>query len=166
MPEIVDLYMATQDHLSSGAVTLRRLGTSALGQCLCRACPTWSNFSVILCMMILPWLLWHSSVVTIERPLSQLTHVLFRSMLVNFQIFGKFPAITLSLASFLSFFFSPCFLGPNPRPMKVPKLGVKLGPQLPAYATATATSDPSHICDLHHSSQQYRILNPLSEARD
>ena len=27
-------------------------------------------------------------------------------------------------------------------------------------------ANPSHICDLHHSSQQYQILNPLSEARD
>ena len=26
--------------------------------------------------------------------------------------------------------------------------------------------DPSRVCDLHHSSQQFRILNPLSEARD
>ena len=26
--------------------------------------------------------------------------------------------------------------------------------------------DPSHVCDLHHSSQQHRILNPLCEARD
>ena len=26
--------------------------------------------------------------------------------------------------------------------------------------------DPSHICDLHHSSRQCRILNPLSKARD
>ena len=37
---------------------------------------------------------------------------------------------------------------------------------MPAYTTATATLDPSHICDLHHSSQQCRILNLLSEARD
>ena len=29
-----------------------------------------------------------------------------------------------------------------------------------------ATSDLSHVCDLHHSSQQRQILNPLSEARD
>ena len=35
---------------------------------------------------------------------------------------------------------------------------------MPAYATATAMADPS-LCDLHHSSQQRRILNPLSEAR-
>ena len=50
--------------------------------------------------------------------------------------------------------------------MEVPRLGVKLELQLPAYATATATQDPSHICDLHHSSQQCRILNPLSKATD
>ena len=35
-----------------------------------------------------------------------------------------------------------------------------------AYATATATWDPSHVCDLHHSSWQRQILNPLREARD
>ena len=38
--------------------------------------------------------------------------------------------------------------------------------QLLAYATATATSNPSYICDLHHSSQQCWILNPLIKARD
>ena len=39
---------------------------------------------------------------------------------------------------------------------------------LSAYttATATATQSLSNICDLHHSSGQHRILNPLSEARD
>ena len=26
--------------------------------------------------------------------------------------------------------------------------------------------DPSHVCDLHHRSQQYQLFNPLSEARD
>jgi len=35
-----------------------------------------------------------------------------------------------------------------------------------AYARATATPGPSCVCDLHHSSQQYQILNPLSQARD
>ena len=30
----------------------------------------------------------------------------------------------------------------------------------------TATPDLSHVCDLHHNSQQRQILNPLSEARD
>ena len=50
--------------------------------------------------------------------------------------------------------------------MEVPKLGVKLELQLPVYATATAMRDLSYICDLHHSSLQHWILNPLSEARD
>ena len=35
-----------------------------------------------------------------------------------------------------------------------------------AYTTATATPDLSHICDLHHSSWQYQVLDPPSEARD
>ena len=35
-----------------------------------------------------------------------------------------------------------------------------------AYTTATATQDPSCICDLNHTSWQRRILNPLSKARD
>ena len=38
--------------------------------------------------------------------------------------------------------------------------------KLPAYATATAVQDLSHVCDLYHSSWQRWILNPLSEARD
>ena len=50
--------------------------------------------------------------------------------------------------------------------MEVPSLGVELELQLPAYTAATATQDPSHICDLHHSSRQRQIVNPLSEARD
>ena len=44
--------------------------------------------------------------------------------------------------------------------------GVESELQLLVYTTATATSDPSHLCDLHHSSWQRRILNPLSKARD
>ena len=40
--------------------------------------------------------------------------------------------------------------------MEVSRLEVKLELQLPATAIATATQDPSRICDLHHG-----ILNPL-----
>ena len=50
--------------------------------------------------------------------------------------------------------------------MEVPRLGVELELQLPAYATATAMWDPSHICDLCHTLWQPQILNPLSEAKD
>ena len=45
------------------------------------------------------------------------------------------------------------FLGPHPKKAYgVPKLGVESEPKLPTYATATATPDPSHVWDLHHSS--------------
>ena len=54
----------------------------------------------------------------------------------------------------------------HPLHMEVPRLGVKLELQPPAYTTAPATRDPSCICNLHHSSQQRWILNPLREARD
>ena len=37
---------------------------------------------------------------------------------------------------------------------------------LPAYTTATAKPDLSRVCNLHYSSWQCRILNPLSEARE
>ena len=50
--------------------------------------------------------------------------------------------------------------------MEVPRLGVESELQLLSYTTATATPDPSHVCDLHRTSWQRRILNPLSEARD
>ena len=35
-----------------------------------------------------------------------------------------------------------------------------------AHSLATAMQHPSHIYDLHHSSRQRQILNPLSEAGD
>ena len=59
-----------------------------------------------------------------------------------------------------------CFLGPYLEHMKVPRQGVKWELQLPACPTATAAPDLSHVCNLHHSSRQCQILNPLSEARD
>ena len=68
--------------------------------------------------------------------------------------------------SFLLSFFFFVFLGPHPRHMEVPRLGVEWKLQLLAYTTAIAMQDLSCVCDLHHSSQQRRILNPLSEARD
>jgi len=62
------------------------------------------------------------------------------------------------------FFFA--FLEPHPRHVEVPRLGVQSELQPPAYTTATAVWDPSCICNLHNSSWQHQILNPLSEARD
>ena len=50
--------------------------------------------------------------------------------------------------------------------MEVPRTRGGLRAAAEAYATATATRDPSHVLDLHHSSWQCWFLNPLSEARD
>ena len=41
-----------------------------------------------------------------------------------------------------------------------------IGAIAPGLHRATATQDPSHVCNLHHSSRQCQILNSLSEARD
>ena len=45
--------------------------------------------------------------------------------------------------------------------MEVPGLGVRLD-----CTRATAMQDLGRVFDLHHSSQQHQILNPLSKARD
>ena len=64
------------------------------------------------------------------------------------------------------FFFFFCLLGLHLWHMEVPRPGVQLELQLTAYTTATATSDLSGICNLHHSSHQCQILNLLSKARN
>ena len=47
--------------------------------------------------------------------------------------------------------------------MEFSRLGVESELQPQANTTATAMQDPSWVCNLHHSSQQGQILNPLSE---
>ena len=61
-----------------------------------------------------------------------------------------------------------CFLlfRVTPLAYEIPRLGIESKLQLLAYATATATRDPSHVCKLHHSSWQCQIPDPLSEGRD
>ena len=63
-------------------------------------------------------------------------------------------------------FFFFFFLGPQLWHMDVPRLGVLLELQLPAYTRATEMPDPNRVCELCHSSQQHQILNPLSNARN
>ena len=80
---------------------------------------------------------------------------------------GGCPSLAVMAGSFCLFIYlSFVFLGLHLQHLVVPRLGVLSELQLPAYTTATAMWDPRHICDLHHSSRQCRILNPLSEARD
>ena len=66
---------------------------------------------------------------------------------------------------FLCFFFLS-FLGLHPQHMEVPRLGVELELSLLVCATVTAMQDPSHVCNLHHSSQQCQILNLLNKTSD
>ena len=55
-------------------------------------------------------------------------------------------------------FFFVVLLGLHSQDMEVARLGVKLELWLPAYATATARPNLSHVCDLHHSSGQHASL--------
>ena len=48
--------------------------------------------------------------------------------------------------------FLPFFLGLHLQPMEVSRLGIKSELYLLVYATATATPDLKHVCNLHHSS--------------
>ena len=83
---------------------------------------------------------------------------------------GQYPTPTRVYYSdflprlFFFFSFQGPFLGPHLRHMEIPRLEVKSELHLLAYTRAAP--DPSRICNLHHSSLQYRILNPLSKARD
>ena len=67
---------------------------------------------------------------------------------------------------FIFFFFFLVILGLYPLHIEVPRLGVESQLQLLASTTAIATWNVSHICKLHHSSQQHWILNRLNKARD
>ena len=73
---------------------------------------------------------------------------------------GNFQAEAMTFGEFVFF----VFLGPRLGHMEVPRLGVKLELNLPAYTTAIL--ELSCVCDLHLCSPQCQILNPLSEARD
>ena len=60
------------------------------------------------------------------------------------------PVLSFSEQTFFYSFFVcfVCFLGPYPRHMEVPRLGVELELQPQAYTMATATPDPSLARDL------------------
>ena len=67
---------------------------------------------------------------------------------------------------FLFFVFLP-FLRLLLRHMEVPRLGVNQSCiHRPMPQPQQRGAEPCRVCSLHHSSQQHRILNPLSKARD
>ena len=71
-----------------------------------------------------------------------------------------------TMEEIFGFSFFSFFLELHLQQMEVLRLGVESELQVPAYVTATATPDLSHVCDLHRSSGQHQLLNPLSEARN
>ena len=68
------------------------------------------------------------------------------------EIGHNFVNILTPTESILYLFIYFSLLGPHPRHMEVPRLGVKFR-AIAAYATVTATWDLSCVCDLPHSSQ-------------
>ena len=77
----------------------------------------------------------------------------FESDIVQPKFSSKiFIVFTLIFRSLNNFVCVCVFLGPLPWHMEVPRLGVELELKLPAYTTATAMLDRSHLCNLHHSS--------------
>ena len=87
---------------------------------------------------------------------------IFRSWLVK-DLLRWFYCLFSTSPKFWGFFwlFRAAFA-----PFGVPRIGVELELQLLAYTTAIATWDPSYVCNLHHSSRQRWIPDPLNEARD
>ena len=82
--------------------------------------------------------------------------------ILNLLHHSRTPAgVCLSVCWFPFFFFQP-----HLQHMEVPPPGVKWALQLQAYATAMATSDPSHIRKLHCGLWQHWILSSLREARN
>ena len=69
------------------------------------------------------------------------------------------------MESYAFFFFFP-FFRVAPWHMEVSRLGVKSELQRPASTTAIARQDLSRIGNLHSTSRQHGILNPMSKGRD
>ena len=98
---------------------------------------------------------------------------LYSLIIVTFYQWANYSYSLLPLYQYLSsldlhlfYFIFILFLRLHLWHIQVPRVGVELELQLQAFTTATATRDLGHICDLHHSSWQHQILNPLSESRD
>ena len=74
----------------------------------------------------------------------------------------QYPFPLLLLLLFFFFMASPATY----RILEIPGPGVKSELQLLAYVIATATLDPSCICNLCHGLWQHQILNPLGKGKD
>ena len=99
-------------------------------------------------------LLWHQY----QTIFSCYDFTLYFDFLVVISIFIIHHLLLTLFFYFYLFIYLFCFLGPHLQHMEIPRPGVKLELQLPAYAIATATPDPSRICDPHYSSWQHQSL--------
>ena len=76
-------------------------------------------------------------------------------------------AMTALLQQFFFFlFFFLLFLWATPTAYGGSQARGRIGAVAAGLARATAVQDPSRVCNLHHSSRQRRIVNPLSKGRD
>ena len=102
--------------------------------------------------------LWHFKIYFV--PLTQLLLLQYRTK--NYIILN---GCSISYNCKISYTYIFAFYSHTHSTWRFPGQGSNQLQQL-AYATATAMQDLSHVCDLHHSSWQHWILNPLCEARD
>ena len=89
-----------------------------------------------------------------------------KEMNLLWNIFKGHRQMLIIIDSVFFWFCFVLFFWPYLQHMEVPRRGSELELQLPAYTTAMVMWDPSHVCDLHHSSWQCQVLNPLREARN
>ena len=149
-------------------------------------CPEWTAAPISdTCLRLRPALPdWDKKMVTSEEDgwPKMLDQVYMVITLTAAHTFAYEPSVFLPWPQSFSSFQSPCWplsgwdlpiilfyfflFRAEPGHMEVPRQGVKLELQLPAYTTATATPNLRLVCTLHHSSQQCWIPNPLSRARD
>ena len=81
------------------------------------------------------------------------------SIVENNLVFIKYVFFFIFFAFFFFFRATPTAYGSS-------QAKGRIGAVAASLHHSTTMWDPSHICDLHHSSQQCRIPDPLSKARD
>ena len=97
--------------------------------------------------------------------MAQICHCLKKNL--RLQVFTYFlNFVFVSFFTYFLLFVCFCFFSAALKHMEVPRLGVEMELQLPAYATAIAiaTQDPSCICDLCTAHAMLDI-NPLRESQ-
>ena len=100
---------------------------------------------------------------------------LLNLILIVTLVLSEFPTYILSFGFFYFFFFL-CHFRATPAAQGGSQARDVIRPVAAGrhhstesntiYNTESTTQNPSHVCDIHHSSSQCRILNLVSKARD